>query len=135
MSRTAINGVLPPPLESLLFQATTDDTGEPLSADCTYRVSGAFPPARRWTLTLYSAGGLVANPANRYAFSNETVVYEPDGAATVMLGADPLPGNWLPMARIGNHTLALALYDTPLATEAFLSDTTLPAIIRIGCRR
>lgn len=129
------NGTLPPPpLESLLFVADTDSSGQPLSGACRYRIAGTLPPARRWTLTVYDAEGeLIANPANRYGFSSRSVVYNTDGSVSIVLSALPEPWNWLPTATRGGLSVGLAVYDTPLATEAFLLDTALPAIERLGC--
>ncbi len=130
------NGELPPPpLESLFFTAQADSVGAALSGACDYVITGQFPPARHWTLTVFDAdGSLIVNPANRYSHSNATVVYATDGRVEVTLSALPQPGNWLPIATGKDHIFALALYDSPLATEAFLADAVLPDIRRIRCR-
>lgn len=129
------NGILPPPPnESLVFISRQDTAGNALAGSCSYEISGAFPPARRWTMTVYdTAGQLIANPANRFGFSNRTVLFNGDGTATITLSAAPRPGNWLPLDPDRVHILALAFYDTPLARDALLSDPVLPAIRRTGC--
>lgn len=129
------NGELPPPpLEGLVFYADEDNAGDPLRAQCHYQIIGDFPPARHWTLTVFdSAGKPVTNPSGRNAFSNGNVMYSSNGSVTIDLAAEPKPGNWIPLAAAGEHNLALAIYDTPLATEAFLTDTILPRIINLGC--
>lgn len=129
------NGTLPPPpLEGLLFMANSDSGGDPLVGTCRYRITGAMPPARRWTVSVYDENGsVVANPANRYGFSNRNVIYHSDGKVTILLASGPQPWNWLPISATGRFTVSLAVYDTPLATEAFLIDTTLPAIQKLEC--
>lgn len=130
------NAVLPPPpSDSLLFTARTDSEGRALNGKCNYVVVGRFPPARQWTVTVYDFNGsVVANPSNRYSHSNASIVFQADGQVRIVVSAVPQPGNWLPMGSHGGHSLTLAFYDTPLATEALLLDPTLPAIQRTGCR-
>ena len=121
--------------EGLAFTATTDDTGYRLLRSCQYRVSGAFPPARFWTLTATTAAGAtLPNPADRVAFTSAGVLRDTAGAVTVAVGPSARPGNWLPLSGDGPLTLTLRLYDTPLAGNAGeAAAASLPAVTRLSC--
>jgi hypothetical protein len=120
--------------EGLTFLAASDSAGEALEGRCRYRLEPISPPGRWWTLTLYDeAGSLVANPADRFAFTSAEVLRRGDGIASIVVGRDAMPGNWLPSGG-GRFTLSLRLYDTPISaglapTQAVL----LPTITREAC--
>src|ERR1700730_14972052 len=71
-ARAAIarNGELPVGLrDGIAFTATVDDEGRALDGRCEVRLSGITPPARYFTVTLYTpSGALVANPMDRHVF-------------------------------------------------------------------
>jgi hypothetical protein len=121
--------------EGLMFIARTDETGEPLVATCTYRLSGAMPAARSWTLSLVDRGGyLVDNPAHRYGFTSQEIVRTADGGAQIVVSRSARAGNWLPIGKVAQFLLVLRLYDTPLsATGANVDKSTMLSIRRDGC--
>lgn len=120
--------------EGLSFSTTRDSSGQPLDGRCIYRIETIAPPGRWWTLTLYDEGGsLVANPADRYGFTSAEVLRRGDGAATVMVGRDALPGNWLPSGS-GRFSLSLRLYDTPISAGLAPTETVaMPTVVREAC--
>jgi hypothetical protein len=122
--------------EGLTFTARTDETGEPLVATCTYRLSGAMPAARTWTLSLADPGGyLVDNPAHRYGFTSQEIVRAADGSVQIVVSRSARAGNWLPIGNVPQFLLLLRLYDTPLsATAATLDKSTMLSIKRDACR-
>ena len=128
-------GLLPPSGESIRFVARTDSEGRSLEGNCYYEISGTFPSARRWTLSVYDTEGeFVENPANRYGFHNMEVLRRPDGAVDINVSPTVSPGNWLPAPQSGKgFIVVLRLYDSPLATEGLLTDFTLPQIQRRWC--
>lgn len=121
--------------EGLAFVATTDDTGYRLLRTCSYRVSGAFPPARVWTLTATDPdGSTLANPAERAAFTSNDVLRDMAGGVAVVVAPSARPGNWLPLTGDGPLTLTLRLYGTPLAGHSGeAAAAALPAIARLSC--
>ncbi|MBV9244924.1 MAG: DUF1214 domain-containing protein [Methylobacteriaceae bacterium] len=121
--------------EGLTFLARTDDAGNPLFGNCTYRIGDPMPPGRYWTLTANTpAGFLIDNPAKHYGFTSQEIVRSADGKFEIVVGRSARPGNWLPMGDVAQFTLVLRIYDTPLsATAATLDRNAMPAITRDAC--
>ena len=121
--------------EGLVISARVDGDGRPLEAACTYRVEGATPPARYWTLTLTDPEGApVRTPLGRAGFTSREVLRDGQGRTAVVLSPAAAPGNWLQMPEHGRVTLVLRLYDTPISGASGLDPETLPRIRREGCR-
>ena len=121
--------------EGLEFTTATDDTGSPLSSNCSYTVSGAMPASRAWTLTLNTPDGyLVDNPAQRSGFTSEEILRDADSGFSIAVSRSARPGNWLPVGNVGRFVLVLRLYDTPLsATVAGVAAPTMPSVARVRC--
>ncbi len=95
-----------------------------------------MPAARAATLSVYDDNGRAFdNPAGRTFFSNEELTRSEEGVFSVILSADPQPGNWLPVAADARMVVVLRLYDTPLgANAAALTSESVPALERLSCR-
>ncbi|RYC31698.1 DUF1214 domain-containing protein [Lichenibacterium minor] len=121
--------------EGLSFAATTDDTGYRLVSTCTYRLSGAVPPARFWTLTATDRAGLtLGGDAGRSAFTSTTVIRDASGGFVIEAGPEARPGNWMALSGDGPLTLTLRLYDTPLTGDTGeIASAALPGITRESC--
>ncbi|MGI3904102.1 MAG: DUF1214 domain-containing protein [Janthinobacterium lividum] len=120
--------------EGLAFTATTDDTGYRLVRNCIYRVAGAAPAARFWTLTAGGADGRSIDLNHRSAFTSVEVVRDLEGRFTIAVAPTARPGNWLQVSGEGTLTLLLRLYDTPLAGSAGeVAAAKLPSITRQSC--
>ncbi len=122
------------PVEGLAFFASRDSDDAVLEGRCTYEITGAFPPARAWTLFVFQADGrVISSPAGRPGFTSVETILE--GAVTrIALSASPQTGNWLQIPPAGQFILALRFYDTPLsAVASVLDDARLPALRRVGC--
>ena len=122
--------------EGLLLTASADDAGRALDATCAYRIGGATPPARAWTLTVAGRGASdPERPSLRDGFTSTEVLRERDGRFAILLGPEVEPGNWLPSPRArGPMRLAIRLYDTPAAASAGALDRdSVPAITRLDC--
>ncbi|TNC09635.1 DUF1214 domain-containing protein [Methylobacterium terricola] len=129
--------------EGLLLTAITDDAGRRLDPSCRYRIAGATPPARAWTLTVErgrhatpvepQAG--TAPPPLRAGFTSTEVLRDRDGRFAMALSPDVQPGNWLPMPEgEGSIRLVLRLYDTPVAASTgVLEREGVPSITREDC--
>ena len=121
--------------EGLAFFLTTDQYGKPLDRKCQYKIVGATPPARLWTLsvqdqqkhTVTSKTG-VANTA----FS-QTLLREQDGTFTINIGSQPAPGNWLSISGTGEMRFVIRLYDTPITGSAGLAEPVMPVIFNRHC--
>jgi hypothetical protein len=136
-SRLFASGELPLAAgEGYALQALTDAAGRPLDSRCSYRLSGPFPPARYWTVTLSDkAGKLLTNLAGRQGFTSAEIVRAAGASFAIEIGPEPLAGNWLPIpAALGAFDVILRFYETPLAATATQFDVrSLPALVRLGC--
>ena len=127
----ARNGELPVGLgDGVAFTAAADDDGHALDGRCDVVVRGTTPPARYFTLTLYTpSGGLVANSLDRHGFTSQELVRDASGEFEITVSPRTRPGNWLPTGGIDNYILMLRFYDTSLgiATRAG-REAPMPAI-------
>jgi len=116
--------------DGIAFTATFDDSGHPLDGRCDVKVSGITPPARYFTLTLYTPSGrLIANALDRHGFTSQELVRGPTGEFEVTVSPRVRPGNWLPTGGIDSYVLVLRFYDTSLgiATRAG-REAPMPAV-------
>jgi hypothetical protein len=127
--------------EGLLLTALTDDEGRRLDPSCRYRIAGATPPARAWTLTVERRGRAKPEPQAgsvpppRTGFTSTEVLRDRDGRFAVSVSPTVQPGNWLPMPEgEGSIRLVLRLYDTPVAASTgVLEREGVPSITREDC--
>ena len=127
----ARNGELPVGSgDGVTFTAAADDDGRPLDGRCDFVVRGTTPPARYFTLTLYTPSGqLVANSLDRRGFTSQELVRDASGDFEITVSPRARPGNWLPTGGIDSYILMLRFYDTSLgiATRAG-REAPMPAI-------
>lgn len=121
--------------DGVAFFARTDDEGRPLDGRCDVSISGITPPARFWTLTLYTPDGrLVANAVGRYGFTSQEIVRRSDGTFDIRLAPRARAGNWLPTGGVERYVLVLRLYDTPVGPATRPGrEAPMPAISRGEC--
>ncbi len=135
-ARIARQGVLALGLaEGLTFTASRDAGGAALRRECRYRIAGAFPVARFWTLYAADSGHRVLPLAGprKAALQSLAALRQPDDTLTIDVGARAEPGNWLAVSGSGPMTLVLTLYDTPSTNSAGVGGIVLPEIRRTGC--
>jgi hypothetical protein len=119
--------------ETIYFEATSDSAGEPLDGNCSYRIEGADPDARWWSITVYGHDHLlIPNTANRYAVSQTTVLRATDGKFTIRLSATPEQGNWIATSEEGFEIL-LRLYNPGELLRQRPESALLPSIIKEAC--
>lgn len=121
--------------EGVAFLARRDSDGAPLDGACAYRVAGAVPPARFWTLAVTNGRGLIVdNPARRFGFTSTELSRAENGAFELFLSPDARAGMWLPTTGLGKLALALRLYDPAAGVAAgALKPGDLPRIEKLGC--
>jgi hypothetical protein len=118
----------------LSFVARTDSSGEPLDGRCNYRISSPAPPARFWSLGLFDANGaLLANDAQRYAFTSGEILRREGGGFDIEVGRSARPGNWLSPGKAHSFVIALRLYDTSVDVAAKPDPSAFPSIVRGSC--
>ena len=129
--RHYLDEALPPsPADRLELVAQTDDAGRPLSAACTYRLTGRMLPVRYWILSVH-------DPARRArplaALQAADVVHRPDGGLHIVLAPRFQPGNWVQTPRQGTIRLVLHLFGvSPLQRDKVLASGLL-RITRVDC--
>jgi hypothetical protein len=121
--------------EGLALTAAVDSASRELNSGCSYRVSGAVPQARLWTLTLYDqSGALISSELGRSGFTSAEILRQADGRFAITLSREAQAGNWLQLPPAGRFNVVLRLYDTPIAAgSAGLAEASLPSIERLGC--
>jgi hypothetical protein len=122
--------------DGVAFFARSDDNGRPLDGRCDVTVSGATPPARFWTLTLYDPDGrLIANSLNRYGFTSQEIVRRSDGTFDIAIAPRARAGNWLPTGGIDRYVLIMRFYDAPVAVATRTSrEAPMPSITLGTCQ-
>ena len=127
-ARVAITGLFAlNPGETIYFEASTDDAGRKLRADCTYRIDGSALPARWWSVTAYADDMfLIRNPSKRFSFNMGNVGLA-DGQFRIIAAAAPQPGNWLPTGT-GGFRLMVRLYNPDSSAVTQPKQIVLPSI-------
>ena len=122
------------PQEAVYYTAFTDSSGEMLRGECHYRVRGAPPPARWWSLTAYGADHyLVPNPAGLYARHAGNLPPSPDGRFDIALAPQATLEGSLPTPAEGPYSVTLRVYNPAPEVLAHLATLPLPSIIRESC--
>ncbi len=120
-----------------IYEARVDSQGARLHSSCDYVLEGPDLGALWWSLAVFDdTGELIANDAQRYAFTRDTAAINPDGSFIVTLGRDARPGNWLPTSAAGRLVLVFTILDpaTGLSQDARAERyKLLPTIRRDGC--
>jgi len=123
--------------ETLYYTTQRDDRGEPLRAECLYKIDGAPPPARWWSITAYGQDHfLFPNAERRYSVGTESAQLDSDGQFSLMIG--PLPANqrdnrsWIPTVGTGGLRLTLRLYNPDPTVQQSPGALAAPSITLIG---
>jgi hypothetical protein len=120
--------------EAVYLTRTTDDAGQPLSADCSYRLSGGAMPAGWWSVTLYDAASML--PANTDNALSIDASRAGDGPwEAVIAPARPAGAkHWISSRNAGNFDLTLRLYmPDPALLAAPERTLSAPRIARLAC--
>jgi hypothetical protein len=120
--------------EGFTLTARVDSEGRPLDAQCRYRVDGATPTARFWSVTLLDQEGRpVPNEAHRQSFSSTELTRDENGRYAIEVASEVRPGDWLPAPLKGGFMLLLRLYDTPVGAGASVTREQVPVVSRLVC--
>ena len=134
----ALRGLLAlPASEARYYNAVVDDSGQPLTGNCTYRLTGGALAAQFWTVTLYdSAGYLVPNAANVFSVGNLAMPPAEQVGWTILVSPRQQPGHWLPTAgTTDTFALTLRAYLPADGGKGNFTAAQLPSIRREGCAR
>lgn len=125
-----------PASEARYYTARVDDGGRPLTANCTYRLTGGRLAAQFWTVTLYDdAGYLVANPANIFSVGSMNLSPAEQGRWTILASPNRQPGYWLPTgAGTGPVQITLRAYLPADGGKGNFTAAELPSVRREACQ-
>jgi hypothetical protein len=139
-ARVALGGLLAlNRSETMYYVAGTDSSGHPLRSRCSYRVSGAPPAARWWSVTAYAEDfHLFANEQRRYSLNGAGARLDAEGRFALVSGpmapADAsLP--WLPTPGDRGLIFALRVYNPAPALQAAPAALLAPLIEAVGACR
>ena len=121
--------------EVIYYNAYKDDNGDPLQADCTYRIEGKTLDTRWWSITAYGADDfLIPNELNRYSYNMDNVKYDADNNFVIYLSKTPKTDDWLPLGDQKTFSLSLRLYNPGQLIRDNPAIVELPHIIKEGCK-
>lgn len=136
----ALRGLLAlPATEARYYNARFDDGGQPLTANCTYRLTGGALAARFWTVTLYDeAGYLVPNPAGVFSVGNMTMSPDEQLRWTILVAPTQQSGHWLPTGWDAGQSaapiaLTLRAYLPADGGKGDFTAAELPSVRKEGC--
>jgi hypothetical protein len=116
------------------YVARADSGGERLHSSCDYRIVGKLPRTDWWSIAVFDQRGrMIPNPAERYAFTSDTIALAPSGAFTVALSREARSGNWLPTGGAGRLAVVLTLLAPPPDVTG-IEEVELPRIEKVKCR-
>lgn len=120
--------------ETMYFIAHKDDTGAPLRSRCSYRVQGAVPKARWWSITAYAEDMFLFDaPAGHYSLNGSTARLDANGQFTLTTGPVEQPGtHWLPTPGDRGLVLTLRLYNPDTELQAAPGSLAAPRITPLG---
>ena len=118
------------------FVARTDANGERLHSSCDYVVEGRIPRSEWWSIAVFDERGkLIANAADRYAFTGQTIALSQSDLFTIALAREARAGNWLPTGGAGRLALVYNFADNRTPDDVSRLDATaLPTIRKLKCR-
>ena len=114
-------GQLPPPKSTQYYRRGTDDDGNGLRGDCTYKISGPATSARWWSLKAENETAVASLSAGQALTTT-------DGQIVVNISAGPQGDNWLKPPQ-GNYTLVFVVNDAPYTGQK----VALPSVKKLGC--
>ena len=134
-ARIAIYGIWGlPPSEVVYYSARVDDDGAAFDRRCTYTIEGGPLPTRWWSVALYRDGFYIANPANRYSWTQTEVAPDAAGRWRIQLtpiGAEP---NALALGDTdGMFAVLLRLYQPDPGVAEARGQVPLPTIRKVSC--
>ena len=132
-ARVAVNAVLAlDRSETIYFLATHDDQGEPLRAECRYRLSGVAPNAAWWSITAYASDNfLFPVESHRYSISGSSLNIAAGEPFSASIGPASTRAD-IDTAGTGDLRLTLRLYKPDATLQKIPATLQAPAIELAG---
>jgi hypothetical protein len=132
---TAVRGLLAlSQSETIYYGASRDSDGNPLSANCTYRIEGKAPDARWWSVTAYDERGFLFPNVSRFSYNMNDLTPDSQGVYTIYVSRTPHSGAWLPLGEPSRFSLTLRLYNPGQSVRNGPGTVDLPRIVLENCK-
>lgn len=137
-ARVAVGGLLALGRnETLYYTARQDSEGRPLLSRCEYRISGAVPDARWWSITAYAEDlFLFSGAGGHYSVNSSQALADGAGRFSVRSGPEAAGRNGAPVDLLTPGTrpllLTLRLYNPSDALQTDPGRLQAPVIERLG---
>jgi hypothetical protein len=122
--------------ETMYFDRSVDDAGDPLREACTYQIKGHALPARWWSLTIYGKDQFLPRNDDQ-AGSLDATRTLPDGTSSwsgIISAQKPSQeAHWISSAGAGAFSITLRLYNPASVEPNRLAAMPLPAIEKMAC--
>ena len=135
-AQVAVRGLLALTRDQAIYlTAKTDSSGQQLSENCRYRVTGGPMPGRWWSVTVYAADNyLPMNDDDALSFDATEVVPDAEGRWTAQLAATREgEGAWASTRKAGSFDVTLRIYNPTPAAQADYRTIPVPTIERLSC--
>ncbi|MEZ5955823.1 MAG: DUF1214 domain-containing protein [Hyphomonadaceae bacterium] len=121
--------------ETIYYTRTEDDSGQPFSDACIYRIEGGPLATRWWSVTLYAPDNFLAvNGDERHSIDATSVAPDADGRWSARIAAQQDGAeNWISSRNGGAFSLSIRLYNPEPAIGDHLGTVALPHIVRESC--
>jgi hypothetical protein len=125
--------------ETLYFNRTTDETGKPLRADCTYQLEGGPQPARWWSITIYAADNYLPVNGDDAQSTDATRVAafaKPDDQGRWKVQVSPQKGDaihWISSKNAENYALTIRLYNPQDGARKDFNSIAFPTLKTVSC--
>ena len=125
--------------ETLYFNRTTDETGKPLRADCTYQLEGGPQPARWWSVTIYAADNYLPVNGDDAQSADATRVAafaKPADLGHWSVQVSPRKSDaihWISSKNAGNYALTIRLYNPEDGARKDFKSIAFPTIKTVSC--
>ena len=121
--------------EGIQFISSRDASGLPLNSQCSYRISGALPVARAWTLAAHNVDGSMFKSSNENGYvTSRGVVNSNDETVTIFASVEAHSGNWLSLPSNSAFNLVFRFYDVSTSVNSSATHRAdIPRVERISC--
>lgn len=135
-SRVAISGLLAlNKSQAIYFTRTTDDGGEPLREECSYRVNGGPLPGQWWSVTVYAADNyLPLNDDDALSFDATEVSPGANGRWSAILSSVRPDGSpWASTRNAGSFDITLRIYQPSAQAQEDFATIAMPKVTKLNC--
>lgn len=135
-ARVAVSGLLAlNKSQAVYFTRKTDDGGEPLREECSYRVTGGTLPGQWWSVTVYAADNyLPLNDDDALSFDATEVSPDANGQWSAILSSVRPEGSpWASTRNAGKFDITLRIYQPSAQAQDDFATITMPKVTKLNC--